>query len=172
MRLKIRYLLPLAQMALAALLLRAEYRWAEYARHIYDMPGPSVEYVLLFVINAPAFVARRLLFADGYYGSRSDFLLVPLIGLLWFWIAHCVERRGVVLFAWRPLRIATDAVLCAFGALFVALFPNSHMAGLPTAWRALGAIALLIWIFGPPLIFGLDLGRCLRHKSPNAAVVQ
>lgn len=123
-------LLPLAQMAIAGVLLRWSERFTALT-HLQDMPGPDRAFVLCISINAPVFLLRALWFRH-LSGWHDHALLIVVIGLLWFWVAFSIRswqsRRAVGMFSWKPLRSAGDLLVTAVGALlgfvFVMNFPE------------------------------------------------
>jgi hypothetical protein len=135
-RLKLRYTIPLAQMALALVLLRLSYLedvWQHRAG--CHMCGPGPAFHLLISINVPVAVARafwwRALYsASEGFGPMIAYLLdggtqVVAIGLLWYGVMLNVcslqQGRMVLMFRWLPLRIAGNVILAATG-MFWALY--------------------------------------------------
>jgi len=105
---RLRYILPFAQMAVAVLLLWRGSLWLtrmEALQHIYGRPPAwqilSAMNMFLPVVPSPIYVA--------------------LVGLLWYWVALNVEslqKQGTVrMFAYTHLRITVDLLLVVLGIL-------------------------------------------------------
>jgi hypothetical protein len=169
MRVKLKYVLPLAQMALAVVLLRLSYLWMRTITHS-DSPGPDPAFSLLLSINAPAALARTL------WSHRLPYLwdnvtFVAAIGMFWYWIALNIQswrerRRTLLLFAWTPLRIGADLLVIAGGVCLVWLCLDA-MSGPHVPWLWFVPTSILIWSVGPMFFFGRDLIHCVRRKSPK-----
>ena len=173
---KLEYLLPLAQMGVAAALLRWSYLWQKAAMRIMDLPGPAPAFTLLMSMNAPVFITRslwgRYLPDLGWENSA----LIAAIGVFWFWVALNVQswraRGTVVLFSWAPLRMAADLLLIAMGAYLgwfcigpVIGFPATAFSQLAWPWLIPTWAFLLFWSLGSVSIFGRDLLHCVLRKG-------
>jgi metabolite-proton symporter len=95
--------------------------------------------------------------ALGY--ARTDFLLLQMLGVLFFAItipvsAAIADRRG-----WRPVLLVATAAIGAFGLLFAPLFGSGNPLGVG-AFMALG-LALMGLTYGP-------LGSALGQLFPTA----
>jgi len=179
MRVRLKYALPLGQMALAVVFLRLIFLW-DVATRMDDMPGKHPAFLLLIYLHLPLmFVLKPLLF-----GRLAELaLLVAAIGVFWYCIALLIHRhneRGTVFpTGWVALRIAADVVLIAIpmclGLLFIESvrdYPNIY--ALPRSFEGWSWFlptygSVLMWILGPIVIFGSDLIRFLRRGSPQAA---
>jgi hypothetical protein len=145
MRLKLKYALPLVQMALAVGLLRWSHLWYRSQAKISDMPGPAPAFTLLMSINASLALVRGFIYRylPGYWDGA---ILIVVIGLFWYWIALDIlrwrERRSVVMFAWHSLRIRISPMAegCSRYVLFYVLVsctdfllrPRPHSLLFPT----------------------------------------
>jgi hypothetical protein len=163
MRVRLKYALPLAQMALAVVFLRLTILWIMATRGD-DAPGQHPAFHLLLYLNLPIMpILKRLLF-----GSLLDLaLLVAAIGVFWYCIAlliHRYKERGTVFpTGWVALRMAADVVLIAMptclGPLFVLEFIenakdypaiNTFPWSDEVWWWCVPTYgALLMWILGP-----------------------
>jgi hypothetical protein len=177
---KLKYALPLAQMAIAVVLLRWSNLWWEAMRRHMDMPPPAPASTFLISMNLPIALARRF-----WVLSVSEFwdnvLLVVTIGLLWYWIALSINswrrQRSMVWFKWLPLRIVADvAVIIVCGGLgflvaasLVTNMPSTPLFQLEWTWLVLTWVALFFWTFGSIFIFGYDLVHCFLRKSRQTA---
>ena len=168
---KLKYVLPLAQMALAVWLIHQAQLW--YVAHRRsDAPGPAPADTLLASINAPVQLAGTL-WRDLEW-PWDAVILIAAIGVFWYWVAVNIEswreRRAPFLFAWRPLRIAADLFLIAAGASlmwFGSLTGTFHhiYINLVIQW------SWLIWSLAFLVIFGRDLIHCLFRKPAAPAVL-
>lgn len=184
---KLRYVLPLAQMTLAVVLIWQSQVWFERVRHESDMPGPAPHFTLLFAINAPVFFPRALWFEHiSYYWD--NIILVAMIGLLWYWVALNViawrTRRAVQMFSWMPLRLGCDAILTFYGLLFgvmciwdtvtptIGLDGPYGLRNLDLDWRwqrslmATVMVLLLTRCIGLTYLFARDFAHCILRKKP------
>ena len=116
MRAKLKYALPLAQIGLAAALLRCHHVW-QIAVRFQDMPGPSPAGRLLHSMDWPVLLVPRYRIMPVPWDGMT---LVAVTGLFWYWVAlnlsEFPKRRRVVMFEWVPLRIAGDLFLIVSGA--------------------------------------------------------
>ncbi len=185
MRVRLKYALPLGQMALAVVFLRLIFLWDVAASMAHaDMPGKHPAFWLLLCLHLPIMLILKPLL----FGSLPDAaLFVAAIGVFWYCIALLIqrynERRTVFPRAWIALRIAADGVLIAMptclGLLLVLEFIENARdhRGINTfpwsdeVWRWCVPTygSLLMWILGPIFIFGSDLVRCLRRGRPQTA---
>jgi hypothetical protein len=176
MRVRLKYVVPFGQMALAVVLLRLIFLWGAATR-MDDMPGEHPAFLLLLYLHLPLMlVLRRLVF-----GSLPELAaLVAAIGVFWYWVVLLVHRyreRGTLFPAgWMALRIVADAVLIAMpmclGWLFIddlRDYPNIYVLQRSLVgwlWIIPTYGSLLVWILGPIFVFGNDLVRCFRPSSP------
>jgi hypothetical protein len=179
MRVKLRYVLPVAQMALAVGLLWWTNLWWKTVRGLYDMPGTAPAFRLCISINAPIALIRALWFR--HVSTFGDTLVLVLaVGVLWYWVGLNVEswqrNRTVVMFSWTPLRMGGDLLLIAIGVFWGLTFVvnTRDLRPMPWSW------ATLLWaigIFGPLLawslvlifFFGRDFVNCVRamRRAPT-----
>lgn len=168
---KLRYVLPLAQMALAVVFLRWSDLWMRAAMRVNHMPGPAPAFTLLMSMNPPVALVRGFLY--WHWSPLWDRILsVTTIGALWYWVALNIdswrERRAILQFAWVPLRMGTDLMVTAIGACLGFFCVASMMSSLlPLPWLVPTYASLLIWSLGPMFIFGRDLVYCVRRRSPQ-----
>ena len=113
---KLKYVLPLAQMALAV----GVFQWFDVpfgdAMHLMELPRPPLMLLVLQSINAPVALARALIWGPYLWGLADTVLWIAATSLLWYWIGINVERRTFVVFQFPLLRITTDLLLVAMGA--------------------------------------------------------
>jgi hypothetical protein len=179
MRLRLKYALPLGQMAATVVFLRLIFLW-DVATRRDDMPGKHPAFLLLLYLHLPLMqVLKPLLF-----GRLPELvLLVAAIGVLWYCVALLIHRhseRGTVFPTdWVALRIAADVLLVTMPACLGLLFienikdyPGTYE--LPRSFEGWSWFlptygSLLMWVLGPVFIFGRDLVRCLRRSDPGTA---
>jgi hypothetical protein len=126
--LKLRYVLPVTQMALAYALLLWSQVWERIlTQRVHGMVGPLPPFNLLVLLNLPAAILRGFWFR--YLPSPwDDFLLIPVIGLLWYWVALNIESwrkaKGVLRFKSIHAQIAADAlpIVGGLAIAFVCIF--------------------------------------------------
>jgi hypothetical protein len=82
---KIKYVLPAAQMVLLVLLLGWNNSLNELANRRCDMPGPIPADDLLMSMNAPLFVQRLLNYFLSY--PWNVVAQIGAVGLFWYWVA-------------------------------------------------------------------------------------
>jgi hypothetical protein len=173
MRLKLKYAIPLAQVALAVGLLTWSYLWyGAQARN--DMPGTAPAFTFLVSINAPVALLRAFLYRHlpGYW---DDVTFILAIGLFWYWIALNIlrwrERRSLVIFAWPPLRLFVDFLMIADGA-FLGWFYILHGFGFLTWWWFVPCSAFYwAWCLALIVFFSRDFISCVfrqAHRASNA----
>jgi hypothetical protein len=164
-------------MTLAVGVLRWSYLYDRAMAKISDMPGPFSGFTLLMSINAPVALVRSFLYRyrPGYW---DEVILITEIGLFWYWIALNIlrwrERKSVVMFTWRPLRIAGDLLIIA-GGVFLGWF-SSHIVDelsfRPWQEAVPSLIFISIWSFSLIFFFGRDLIHCVfqrNHHISNTA---
>ena len=120
-RVKLRYVFPAAQMALAVGLIWWSDQWFKVQMRLQDMPGPAPAFRLCISINAPIALPRALIFR--HLSASWDYVVLVLaVGILWYWVALNVEswrrNRAVLGFRWIPLRLAVNLLLIAMGAFW------------------------------------------------------
>ena len=127
MRVKLRYVLPVAQMALAVCLLWWTNLWWKSVARFDDMPGTAPAFKVCISINAPIMLFQLLW--SRYLSTFGDTLLLVLaVGVLWYWVGLNVEswqrNRTVVMFGWAPLRMGGDLLLIAVGVFWGLTFSD------------------------------------------------
>jgi hypothetical protein len=177
MRMRLRYVLPLAQMALGAIFLRLSFVY-EVAQRMADSRGVPPAFVLLLCLNLPVSIPLKLT-VWGYLPTLwFDALFVSVIGVFWYWVALGIhrynERKSVFLFARVALRITTDLGVIAMGAFLGwslvedageqhSIISRLSPSALGWWWSIPTYGSLRIWSLGPILLFGTDLIQCIRH---------
>jgi hypothetical protein len=175
MRVKLRYALPAAQMALSVGLLWWSDRWFKVQMLLQDMPGPAPAFTLCISINAPIALPRALLFR--HVSASWDYVVLVLAaGMLWYWVALNIEslrREGkVLMFRWVPLRVVGDLMLIAMGVFwgltFVAETRALRQPRPLSGWLWASGIfcPLLAWSLALIFFFGRDLIQCVRGAKP------
>jgi hypothetical protein len=184
MHLKLRYVLPLIQIALAVVLLWQSQVWFEAVRHRFDMPGTAPHSLLLLAINAPITVLRVLWYRHmNYYMDMA--ILIAMIGILWYWVGLNVESlrtSGQVLALDRmPLRIAADLLLIALGFFFGFVYVHDELTHrelasakfavlhvwLRTPFRVTLTFFWISWPVALIFFFGRDLIHILRRNPAS-----
>lgn len=171
MRLKLKYALPLAQIAMALTLLIEDAFWWQPNHSLSS--GPSPYFSVLVAINAPAVIARAFWFLHVPQWCDYAALLVT-IGLLWYWVALNVHSWQKERRAWtfsRPvLRFIADAALVGLGVLFAYLvycdLSRSYNPPPSLGWAGFSIYEVLRAAWSAFLIFffGCDLIRSIRIK--------
>jgi hypothetical protein len=177
MKPRLKYALPIVQMALAIMPLR----WQSAIERIQDMPGLLPSYLLVVSINAPLIPVRSL----WHYRVPVPWdigIYIGTIGVFWYWVALNIRsfqrERRLVLFQSVPLRIAANLMLIATGAgiggyciWVAATLPAMHRSypALPwrrsiPAWSCLSIWSLVLMIF-----FSTDLIHLARRRRIVAA---
>jgi hypothetical protein len=168
-RVRIKYALPLAQMALAVALIWLSRRELA-AAHIQVGRTPAFD--LLALINPPAAILRSAWFNYVDY-PWSDVMFVASIGVFWYLIALSIDywqkRKTILLFTRNPLRVTADLALIALGPYFMWVLRRVDVADMPRQWEAPALSAVFCWLLGPAFIFGRDLILCFRRKGPPPA---
>jgi len=173
---KLRIILPLAQMVLVVLLLRLSFLY-DVATRYDDSPGVHPAFILLLLVNFPVSVPLKLLLYGRLPPLWFDTVFVVMVGVLWSGVASCVlvYRKRQAVFppdrAW--LRVSADLLLITMGIFLVwvvaeelrdypFMLSPSHLGG--WLWFASVCISALLWSVGSVLVFGYDLGNCVRHR--------
>jgi hypothetical protein len=174
MRVKLKYALPLVQMALALALRVSSQLWYRAMGRIQDMPGPFPPSQLLVSVNAP--VALPLSFLYRHMIGWYDAAFFAAIGALWYWVALNIcswrERRVVCMFTWKPLRLMGDLVLVGVGMVWAFVCTHEVLHGYwphtPFGWLWDGVCMgfVLAWSLALMFFFGRDLIHCLLRKEP------
>jgi hypothetical protein len=167
---KIKFVLPVAQMVLLLLLLRWNNSLEAFANRVCAMPGPTPADELLMSMNAPLLVQRYLNYSLSYPWNVVDQL--GAVGLFWYWVAVNISswRCGgsMITIGWRPARFVLDGVLILLGLSFglVGVLGEGVRRALPSAsYYGLHSVGC----FGPNLQYrllpsmsaaGLYLGWC------------
>lgn len=167
MRVKLRYALPLAQMALAVALFHWSDVWYAADRtHLYSRISPPS--LVLLLINAPVFLVRG--FYNRYIPPLWDrVILIATIGLFWYWVDLNVEfwreRKTILQFASVPFRIAADLLLIGLSVSLLIVLGTAPLYEGP--WRWFTRISVLSWSLGPIFLFTRDLIQCIRaNRTP------
>jgi|SRR5579862_9556684 len=182
MRVRLRYVLPAAQVALAIGL----YSWSDAwfrEMHGHTMPGPSLGFTILLSVNAPLALLR-----EGYYLHTGipelydRLLLLFGVALLWYWVGRNIEswnERGTVAsFTWLPLRISADLMLITLGGLWVfivlknRLWVNEILAYSNRIWLLSVFMPVVLWAIALLFFFGCDLIQIIRGKQSHSADAQ
>jgi hypothetical protein len=172
MSVKLRFVLPAVQMALAVGLICWSNHRLRAAIRLGHWADPSPAFTLCVSINAPIALPRALLFR--HVSAFSDYVvLVVAVGMLWYWVALNIEslrREGkVLMFRWVPLRLACDLTLIAMAAFVaIAWVPEARPSVTlwPWPWKLSVVGSLLAWSFGLIFFFGRDLILCVRGTKP------
>ena len=182
------WILPVAQIFLAAGLISLSQVLERVSRRRCDMAGPDPAYLIFLAVNAPVNLAR--IFWDHWLPYPWNLAaLIAGVGLLWYWVACSIElwrkQREAVLPHWRYGRLLIDALLIVMGLLFglmgagetkevVDWAPMSFRGAVgcfgATWWSELlrSVIAASIhfgWCLALVLIFVRDFVRCFRHQN-------
>lgn len=190
---KLKYALPVVQMALALALLQWNSVWDRAAQRICDMPKDSPAFHFLLSLNAPVALVQALWNAL-IYGSGLRLwpalilewaAITATIGLFWHWVALNIHswrsRRTVVLFRRRPVRLACDLLLIVDGASWglygagngvtnarFAIVLHGSCFG-PTVWAwwlpVVSAGLYFAWAAILIYVFGRDLVQCVSHRT-------
>ncbi len=180
MRMKLKYALPLVQMALALALLVWSQLWSRAMMRTQDMPGPSPAFTLLVSLNAPVALPRTFWFR--YLPDRwDDVTFIVAIGLLWYWVALNVQswrqQRMAYTFSRTPLRLTCDFVLISVGIFWgFTSWSETVSRYLPIAWSGWLWFVLrmglqLTWCVMLILFFGRDFIHCILAKKVLSASV-
>ncbi len=147
MRVRLRYVLPAAQMLVALGLYRWSDVWFETLKAHHEVLADSPAFTLLVSLNAPLAIMRVL-----YYRHVSELwdrvVFVLAVGLLWYWVALSIEswraNRTLVTFSWAPLRLAADLLMLALGAFWgLSLIFQGHQM-----YLELVAFSSWLWVPG------------------------
>ena len=175
MRAKLRYVLPVAQMALAAMLL-----WWSNAvliaanRHHYVL-GTTSQFSFLVSLNAPVAFLRAFWFRHLPF-LWDDITFTAAIGLLWYWVAlnlHSLrQKRKVCMFSWPPLRLIGDigAIGVGVGVFWGFIYWRSRLGCIPVSWLGWLWCALLVslplaWSVFLIFLFGRDFIHCILRRD-------
>jgi hypothetical protein len=170
---RLKYALPIAQMALSVVLLRASFLW-NATGHLADGPHPA--FLLLIRLHLPLMlVVKPLMFGD----IPALAVLVLAIGAFWYCVVLLLYRRNEhgtpFPTDWFSLRIVADVALIGAVAYLGWLFAENIrdyplMYALPRSfeewlWFLPTHCSSLMWILGPIFVFGIDLFRCFGRSS-------
>ena len=184
MRIRQRYVLPVAQMLIAVGL----YRWSDatftarmaaaHTRSLMSVMGPTPGFTFLVLLNAPISFLRSF-FIRHLPEVWDRALLILAIGLFWYWIALNIEqfpvKRTVTTFACGPLRVVSDLLVMAVGGL-VGLsavsrawwwIPRMDMPNPQWLWRPGSLTCLFAWSFILLFLFGRDLVLFATYGNPR-----
>ena len=190
MRMKLKYVLPLAQMALAVWLLWWTIASERAAMRHSDMPGTPLVFAFLVSINAPLALPRVFVFMH-LPGWWEYITFIAAIGLLWYWVAlniHSWKReRSLFTFSWSPLRLTVDIVAISLGGIlayinwneihhYMPIFSNWSWlvpsTRLSLAWSGFWFIPSTVLYLGWSVVliyfFGRDFLHCFLGKKPLA----
>jgi len=164
---RIRYLLPLAQMALATAIILWSSHWYDTIGKFDDSPGYPTPFEFLVIMSGPASLARKLWFVRIDWGY-SELLFVASIGLCWYGLALIIDSwrwRGTLFpFGRISLRLTADALLIGMSVLFVGYFHDVNIALMPWEWSVPSFAFFVFWALAPILFSGLDIERCLHRR--------
>ncbi len=174
MRLRLKYVLPFVQMALATWMFRYAAVWTREAeRRLETKVGPGPTWYLAFFINEPASILRITWFNFVVDYLWDCVLLVSVTGLFWYWIAMSIEswrtRRELFLFKSLPLRAVADLLLVALGILLGFANANEASRGsfIPLTaqswWIYVVLFFQVFWPIALVLFPGYDLIRSFRR---------
>jgi hypothetical protein len=163
---RLKYALPLVQMALAiALIWESRRELAAVQFHA----GTTPSFSLLVLINPPPTWLRGVWFNYVDNPWFDVVIFVASIGVFWYLIGlsadYWPKRNTLLLFTRKPLRVTADLALIALGPYFVWLVESVDVAHLPWQWKAPAWASVFCWLLGPAFIFGRDLIDCIRHKA-------
>jgi hypothetical protein len=173
---KLRVVMPLAQMMLAALLLRLSFLH-DAATQYDDSRALHPAFILLLCLNFPVSIPLKLLLYGRLSALWFDVIFVSIVGALWYGIATCISiyrKRGAVFPPDRLwLRVPADLLLLAMGVFLVwavaaelrdypFMLSPSHLGG--WFWFAPICVSSLLWSVGSVLVFGYDFANCVRRR--------
>jgi hypothetical protein len=178
MRVKLKYVLPLVHMGLAAVLLRCNEVW-EMATRNQDMRGHSASFRLLGSLDWPVLlIPGRWRMAFPWNSATA----IAVTGLFWYWVAENVgefrQRRSVLMFASAPLRVVGDLLLVIAGACFGLAFatsldrgplPDFPRLGSEWLWFLPTVAVQLAWFLTLIGAFGRDLIHYAFRKNRHPA---
>lgn len=188
MQAKLKYTLPLTQMALAAVLI-----WVGQLFVISVMRRPHYSlcagmqdpfFTLFLAINAPILPLRAFMRYFSWWADGASMVIGS--GVLWYWVMLQADswrrNRTVFTFSWLPLRFTADTVLIATGVLVAwfarrSVFVGSRIGSIDfytfyfrEPWQStLLCVALLTflltWSFVLIFFFGRDLLSCIPRAK-------
>ena len=178
-KMKLKVMLPAANIALRLLLLR----WDNSLSHLAgacDSPGPSPADRLLMSMNAPLIFQLRIWYYSFSYPWNVAMEMIA-VGLLWYWVAVNISswRSGgnMITLSWRPARFGLDATLIILGLIFGLLAVNETRWGViyaeymrrwglnsvgcfgPISYQSLAAMAAACFYLGWCAVLVLFCGR-------------
>ncbi len=194
MNLKLKYTLPLGQMALSSALFLSSYLWQTHWPTHCDAYGSDPAFYLALSVNFPAAALRGLWFRAylGLNSATADYVLdaatlVALGGLFGYALvlnlASWRSSGTVVIFRSSLLRVATDLVLLLVG-IYIVSFAVKETYQLRivlqgyTCWTPLllsqvfaimSCVFQFAWSFALILFFGRDLLGAALHKKASVA---
>lgn len=167
MRMRLKYVLPVTQSAIAIFLLYQKQLWILMTRNA-DMPGPGPAATLLTLINVPVEFVRGVWFRT-YHVFWPDWIFVLTCAMFWYWVggeveSRTVERRTPVNIRSQLAKIAIDVLLVVSSVSF--FFPGLHdFRWFPWSYFIPSLAFSLFWFFGPLVLLGYDLFSMARRKS-------
>ncbi|SPF47119.1 membrane hypothetical protein [Candidatus Sulfotelmatobacter kueseliae] len=179
-RVRLRYVLPVAQILLAIGLFAWSDAWFREARRHSTMPGPSPGFTILISLNAPLALPRELYYRHTAIPELYDrVVLLCGIALLWYWVARNIEgwreRRTVVTFRRLRMRIAADLILIGLGGFWAFVVVNERLwnrMSIPDpTWIWILAVftPIVLWAVALIFFFGRDLIQVIRGENPRRA---
>ncbi len=171
---RLRYLLPVAQMALGVALLVWSNAWMlAIIKRIHGTVQTTPPFTFLISLNYPAALARDLWFRH-VPSPWEDRLLIPAIGLLWYWVARNIESwRQVKRLLRAPhlaIQLTIDLLQVALGVL-IGFMVFAEVSRYLFLWEIVTESTLgFMWCFALIIFPGWDLVELLRSiagdKSP------
>lgn len=197
MRLRLRYVMPAVQMAVAIGL----YRWDDYwlaamyrvSRHESYM-GPSPGLTILTSLSAPVVLVRvlcdRLVFLWYRYPHHDSewwmlsfpelvkrAILIVTIGVLWYWVVRNFESwqrmRALYISSRFALRLLSDMFLIAIGLVCGLLALREYLyLRMPLSlswWHWLSCLFSAMWAGALIYLMGRDFIRTVRVRIARGA---
>lgn len=175
MHMRLKYVLPMVQVLLAIGLLISGNEWEKAMMKHYDMPGTPPSFPLLIALNAPLAIPRSLVFRH-LPGWWDEITLVVAIGVFWYWVALNIEswrqNRRLLMFSWKPLRMAVDIVAVGNGVISAFALWHDRWHDLPQLpslndwlWYASWAGLWLLWCVVLIVLFGRDFVQAVSQAS-------
>ena len=186
---RMRFILPSVGVALTAMLLLPGY-WLWQPRQFGEPPPTPL--LAAYWLNFPALLGQRFVLSLGdrlisnicspgtaesctsIRNHAAPFILLVLVGALWYAIGIEIESRGSVrrgIVPGRPpLRLGVDLILIFFGLfLAVTAFADFHLRfGHPMPWTIrdlLGRLLCAVWALAIIVTYGHDFVRCFLNDQ-------
>lgn len=168
MRMRFKYALPVAQIAIAVFLLHQCQLWIIMTRRD-DMPGPGPAAALLALINVPVALLRGVWFRS-FDRFWPDWIFVVALAIFWSWVGREIEsrldRRMQVTIKSQLARLVTDVLLTVSGVSLIWL-GHIEFRSFPWPYFIPSLLFSWFWIFGPPVLLGYDLFPLARRQRMN-----